>query len=74
MTEKLTVITERIDDIPILLAQLEKMQVAKLLNKHFPGHGNWQGLSTGTVAVVWLTFILTEANHRLSHVQDWAEQ
>src|SRR5581483_2453288 len=70
----LTVITERIDDIPILLAQLEKMQVAKLLNKHFPGHRNWQGLSTGTVAVVWLTFILTETNHRLSHVQDWAEQ
>jgi transposase len=74
MTEKLTVITERIDDIPVLLAQLEKMQVAKLLDKNFPTHGNWQGLSLGTVAVIWLTFILTEANHRLSHVQDWAEQ
>lgn len=74
MTEKLTIITERSDDIPILLAQLEKIQVAKLLDKHFPGHGNWQGLSLGTVAIIWLTFILTEANHRLSHVQNWAEQ
>ena len=74
MTEKLTVTSERIDDIPLLLAQLEKMQVAKLLDKHFPTHGNWQGMSLGKVAVVWLTFILTEANHRLSHVQDWAEQ
>ena len=33
-----------------LLAQLEKMQVAKLLDKYFPTHGNWQGLSLGTVA------------------------
>jgi transposase len=74
MTEKLTITNERIDDIPVLLAQLERMQVAKLLDKHFPTHGNWQGLSLGTVATVWLTFILTEANHRLSHVQDWAEQ
>jgi len=74
MTEKLTVTSERIDDIPLLLAQLEKIQVGKLLDKHFPTHGNWQGLSLGRVAVVWLTFILTEGNHRLSHVQDWAEQ
>jgi transposase len=74
MSEKLTITTERIDDIPVLLEQLEKMQVAKMLDKHFPTHGNWQGMSLGAVAVVWLTFILSEANHRLSHVQDWAQQ
>ncbi len=74
MTETLTVNTERIDDIPVLMAQLDRMQVATLLDEHFPTHGNWQGLSLGTVATVWLTFILSEANHRLSHVQAWAEQ
>ena len=45
---------ERSDDIPLLLAQIQKMDVAALLDKHFPTHGNWQGLSLGTVAVGWL--------------------
>ena len=74
MTEELTIKTERIDDIPILLAQLERMQVGALVDEYFPTHGNWQGLSLGTVVTVWLTFILSEANHRLSHVQAWTEQ
>ncbi len=36
---------ERVDDIPLLLAQMARMKVARLLNQHFPMHGNWQGLS-----------------------------
>jgi len=39
--EQLTI--ERVDDIPILLAQLERMQVASLLDQYFPTPGNWQG-------------------------------
>ena len=74
MTEELTINTERIDDIPILLAQLDRMQVDPMVDEYFPTHGNWQGLSLGTVVTVWLTFILSEANHRLSHVQTWAAQ
>lgn len=58
----------------MLLAQLERMQVAPLLDAHFPTHGNWQGLSLGQVASGWLTFILSEANHRLSHVEPWAAE
>jgi transposase len=74
MTDKLTITNERVDDIPVLLAQLERMQVARLLDECFPTHGNWQGLSFGTVTAVWLTFILSEANHRLSHLEPWAAQ
>jgi transposase len=74
MTEELTINTERIDDIPLLLAQLDRMQVGPMVDEYFPAHGNWQGLSLGTVVTVWLTFILSEANHRLSHVQAWAAQ
>jgi transposase len=72
MSENLPLTHERVDDIPLLLAQLERMQVASLLDEYFPTHGNWQGRSLGTVASVWLTFILSEANHRLSHVEPWA--
>jgi transposase len=74
MSENLSITHERVDDIPLLLAQLERMQVAPLLDEHVPTHGNWQGLSLGTVASVWLTGILSEANHRLSQVEPWAAQ
>jgi transposase len=74
MNESVNFYDERIDDIPVLLAQLERMQVGALLDQHFPRHGNWQGLSLGQVVPVWLCFILSESNHRLSHVQPWVEQ
>ncbi len=70
--EQLTI--ERVDDIPILLAQLERMQVASLLDRFFPTHGNWQGLSLGEVVEVWLSHILSEGDHWLSHVEPWANQ
>jgi transposase len=74
MDEMQPLTIERIDDVPILLAQLERMQVANLLDRHFPTHGNWQGLSLGTVSVVWLSHILSEGDHWLNHVQPWANQ
>jgi hypothetical protein len=74
MSENLIITTERADDIPLLLAQLERMPVAPLLDEQFPTPGNWQGLSLGTVARVWWSFLLSEANHRLSQVEPWAAQ
>lgn len=74
MAEILTVINERVDDIPLLLAHLERMGVPELLDEHFPTHGNWQGLSLGRVAGVWLAYILSQGDHRLNHVQPWAEK
>jgi transposase len=68
--EPLTI--ERIDDVPLLLAQLERIQVAHLLDRHFPTHGNWQGLSLGMVSAVWLSHILSEGDHWLNHVEPWA--
>jgi transposase len=65
---------ERVDDIPLLLAQLQRMDVQPLLDDYFPTHGNWQGLSLGQVAVVWLSHILSQGDHRLNRVQDWAER
>lgn len=70
----LTVISERVDDIPVLLAHQERMGIGSLLDKHFSTHGNWQGLSLGGVAMGWLTHILSEGDHRMSHVQRWAAQ
>jgi transposase len=74
MTEPLTLTTERVDDIPLVLAPLERMGVQALLDEHFPPHGNWVGLSLGWVSVIWLTPILSEGDHRVHHVTPWAKQ
>jgi len=74
MNEREQLTIKRVDDIPILLAQLERMQVASLLDRYFPTHGNWQGLSLGEVVEVWLSHILSEGDHWLSHVEPWANQ
>lgn len=74
MTEELTVKTERVDDIPILLAHMIKMGLPQLLDEHFVVHGNWQGLSLGWTTTVWLSHILSEGDHRLNQVEPWAEQ
>jgi len=42
MTEKLSVTTERVDDIPILLAHSNNMGVPELLDAHFKPDGNWE--------------------------------
>ena len=66
---------ERVDDIPVLLAQLNTMYVATLLDEWFPTHGHWKGeVSFGEVVAVWLTFILSEGDHCLSHVQPWVAE
>ena len=61
--------TERVDDIPLLLAQMDKMNITALLNQLFPMYGNWRGLSFGETVVVWLAYILSEGDHRLNSVQ-----
>lgn len=67
--------SERIDDVPLVVAWLEKMQVATLMDAHLPKpHGNRQGVSYGQLSVVYLTYLLTQCNHFLSPVQEWAEQ
>ena len=64
---------ERVDDVPLLQALLQQMEVDRLLDQYYPTHGNWAGeLSFGQVAMTWLTFILSQADHRLLHVEPWA--
>jgi transposase len=64
---------ERVDDIPLLLYVLRKrLELDQILDEQLSRHGNWQGLSFGGITVTWLTHILTECDHFMSHVQDWA--
>jgi transposase len=74
MTEELTITDERVDDTPFLMAHMKRMTIPRLLDKCFPTHGNWEGLSLGWVAAGWLSHILSEGDHRMNHVQPWAEK
>src|SRR5262245_63957377 len=65
---------ERVDDIPVLLATLKKLNVAEVLDRHFPSGHRWKGeLTFGEVACVWLAFITSQGDHRLCQLQPWAE-
>jgi transposase len=77
MIEKLVEIKaiERVDDIPLLWEQIKAMEVIRLVDKHFPQHANWEGeLTAGEVIAAWMCFIISQGDHRLSHVEGWAAQ
>src|SRR5881296_1705117 len=74
MNDIQNIITERVDDIPLLLEQMQRMGLPTLLDAHFPIHGNWQGLSLGWVSTIWLSSILSRGDHRLVHVEPWVAQ
>ncbi len=74
MNEIPNIITERVDDIPLLLEQMQRMSLPTLLDNHFPTHGNWQGLSLGWVSTIWLSSILARGDHRMVHVEPWVAQ
>ena len=71
-TQQFSIRAERVDDIPLLLAQMRKIRLAELIEQHFQAHGNWQGLNIGQVMVGWLSYILSQGDHRLNHVESWA--
>lgn len=61
---ELVVITERVDDVALLLAQMLNMGLPEVLDQHLPRHWKQQGLSWGWTAVIWLAYILSEGDHR----------
>jgi len=71
MTNELNITSERVDDIPLLLAQIKGMGIPELLDRHFVTHGNWVGTSLGWTTGIWLAHILSRGDHRLSWVEKW---
>src|SRR6266478_3809535 len=61
---ELVIITERVDDVALLIGQMVKMGLPEVLDRHLPRHGKQRGRSWGWTAVIWLASILTEGDHR----------
>ncbi len=66
-----TILTERVDDMPLLLEHRQRMGLPTLFDTHFPTHGNWTGLSLGWVSTLWLSAILSRGDHRMGQVEPW---
>jgi len=66
---ELVVITERVDDVALLIAQMIKMGLPEVLDRHLPRHWKQRGLSWGWTSVIWLAYILTEGDHRKVSVE-----
>jgi transposase len=67
----LVMITERVDDVALLIGQRVKMGWPEVLDRHIPRHWRQRGLSWGWTAVIWLAYILTEGDHRKVSVETY---
>jgi transposase len=67
----LVIITERVDDVALLIGQMVKMGLPEVLDRHIPRHGTQRGLSWGWTAVIWLAYIVTEGDHRKVSVETY---
>jgi transposase len=72
-TSELVIITERVDDVALLLGQMSTMGLPEVLDRHSPRHGTQRGLSWGWTAVIWLAPILTEGDHRQVAVEVYSK-
>jgi transposase len=67
----LVMITERVDDVALLIGQMIKMGLPEVLDRHIPRHWTQRGLSWGWTAVIWLAYIVTEGDHRKVSVETY---
>jgi transposase len=64
----------RVEDLPLIYEILEILKVRVSIDEQIKRHGGWEGGSPGTIVSLWLCYILSECDHRLSVVEPWAEQ
>ncbi len=51
------------------------MKIASIIDNHLaPPHGNRKGLSYGQLAVLLLTYIVSEADHRICYLETWVSE
>ena len=65
---------ERVDEIPIIFHKVKQMGIQERIDRFWPTHGNWQGLSYGQLAVLFMMYVIHSMNHRLSGMEAWVTQ
>jgi transposase len=68
---------EAVDDLPIVLSCLEQLGLPTLLSQVIGTHGTtrrYKALENGLAIVMWLLFVLSQADHRKYTVAAWVAQ
>jgi transposase len=68
---KMKIVQEQVGDLILLGQLLRQSGLIEILDAHYPVHGNWRGPSVGQLTVGWLMYIISECDHRVSHVETW---
>ena len=67
--------SERADDLPLIIHWLKQMEIASIIDQELPPpHGNRKGLSYGQLSVLFLSYVVTQSDHRLCAVETWVEK
>ena len=62
---------ERVDELPLILTWLLKMRIAEMIDGIWQAHGQWEGLSYGKLALLFVTYIIHQRSHRLMKMEGW---
>ena len=71
--DNLQIITERVDDVPLLIAQMVRMGLPEIIDRHIPRHANQRDLSWGWTTVIWMAYILSEGDHRKVSMSEYVK-
>lgn len=64
---------ERLDDIPVIFGYVKSLKMIEFIDSYFIPHKNWKGITLGELTAVWLCYLISTQDHRLSYLADWAE-
>jgi transposase len=64
---------ERVDNLPVILHWLLRMQIQVTIDRIWHPHTNWQGLSYGQLSVLFVAYIIHQRSHRLSSMEQWVK-
>ena len=62
---------ERVDDLPLILTWLLNMHVSGIIDGIWHSHGQWQGLSYGQLALLFVAYVIHQRSHRLMTMEGW---
>jgi len=71
--DPMAVLNEPIADVPLLIAQMIKMGLREILDRHIAAHWRQRKLSWGWTAVVWLAYAISEGDHRKVALREYVE-
>ena len=74
-TQPHLVCIETVADLPVIWANLQRIDFVGCCDRLFPPPLSWKGpLTVGEVLAVWFLFVLSQQDHCLNHVEPWVAE